>query len=80
MEDRNQYRLSKDQKMEIAQNLIDILEKDANITGQTKRFIGDWILTCSEEKRKAFFDVWNIVLKSFLPTNRPFLFRACERM
>jgi hypothetical protein len=75
-----QYRLSKDQKWEIAQNLIDILEKDATIIGQTKRFIGDWILTVSGEKRKAFFDVWDIVLKNFLPTTRPILFRACDRI
>lgn len=80
MGDRYQYRLSKDQKWEIAQNLIDILEKDATISAQTKRFIGDWILTDSGEKRKVFFDVWDIVLKNFLPTTRPILFRACDRI
>jgi len=78
--DRYQYRLSKGQKSEIAQNLIDILQKDANITKQTRRFIGDWILTGPGEKRKAFFDVWDIVLKNYLPTTRPILFRACERV
>lgn len=75
-----QYRLSKDQKSEIAQNLIDILQKDVNITEQTRRFIGNWILTGSDEKRKAFFDVWDTVLKNYLPTKRPILFRACERV
>src|SRR5690606_22770726 len=80
MGDRYQYRLSKKQKWDIAQNLIDILEKDATINAQTKRFIGDWILTDSGEKRKVFFDVWDIVLKNFLPTTRPILFRACHRV
>lgn len=59
-----QYRLSENQKREIAQNLIDILQKDAQITDQTRRFIGNWIFTGPDEKRKAFFDVWDIVLKT----------------
>jgi hypothetical protein len=80
MGDRFQYRLSKIQKSEIAQNLIDILQKDVTITSQTRKFISNWILTGSHEKRKAFFDVWDIVLKNYLPTTRPILFRACERI
>lgn len=74
------YRLTKLQKFEIAQNLINILECGATITVQTRRFIGDWILTGSLEKRKAFYDVWDIVLKNYLPKTRPFLFRACNRI
>lgn len=80
MDDTFQYRLSKIQKSEIAQNLIDILQKDANITEQARTFICNWILTGPEEKRKAFFDVWDIVLKNYIPTTRPILFRACERI
>ncbi len=80
MSDRFQYRLSNDQKSEIAQNLIDILQKDAIITQQARGFIGNWILTDSKEKRKAFFDVWDIVLKNYLPKTRPVLFRACGRI
>lgn len=80
MDDGFQYRLSKNQKGEIAQNLIDILQKDANITEQTRVFISNWILTGPNGKRKAFFDVWNIVLKNYLPTTRPILFRACKRI
>lgn len=80
MGDGYHYRLSKDQKQEIAHNLIGILETDQSITKETKRFIGDWILTDSKEKRKAFYDVWDIVLKNFLPTTRPILFRACDRI
>lgn len=80
MSDKYQYRLSKDQKNEIAQNLIDILQRDTAITNQTKRFVGDWILTGPNEKRKAFYDVWDIVLKNYLPKTRPILFRACGRI
>jgi hypothetical protein len=80
MGDKFQYRLSKDQKNEIAQNLIDILQQDVNITKETRSFICNWILTDGKEKRKAFFDVWDIVLKNYLPTIRPVLFRACERI
>ncbi|WP_018626061.1 hypothetical protein [Niabella aurantiaca] len=80
MNDRFQYRLSKDQKWEIAQNLIDILQKDASITDPTRSFICNWILTGPGEKRKAFFDVWDIVLRSYFPKTNPILFRACERL
>lgn len=80
MEDKYHYRLTTEQKEKIAQNLIDILETDIQITKETRRFIGDWILTGPEEKRKAFFDVWNIVLKNYLPKSRPVLFRSCNRI
>ena len=80
MGDRFQYRLSKDQKSEIAQNLVDILQKDVNITEQTRGFIYNWIRTVANEKRNVFFDVWDIVLKNYLPTTRPILFRSCERI
>lgn len=80
MDDNFQYRLSRNQKVEIAQNLIDFFEKDSNLTEQAISFIGNWILTPPEEKRKAFFDVWDIVLKNYLPTTRPILFRACNRL
>jgi len=80
MDDKFQYRLSKKQKAEIAQNLIDVLQKDSEITKQTREFIVYWILTGPDEKRKAFFDVWDIVLKNYLPATRPILFRTCERI
>ena len=80
MKNNFQYRLSESQKREIAQNLIDILQKDAQIMDQTRGFIGNWILTGPQGKRKAFFDVWDIVLKNYLPTTWPVLFRACNRV
>ena len=79
MSEKLQYRLSKKQKSEIAQNLIDILTNDATITKQTQTFIGNWILTDGTGKRKAFYDVWDIVLKNYLPETRPILFRSCGR-
>ena len=80
MSDKFQYRLSEPQKHEIAQNLIDILQKEVGMIKQTQIFIGNWILTGPGEKRKAFYDVWNIVLRNYLPTTRPILFRACGRI
>lgn len=80
MDDKFQYRLSKEKKSEIAQNLIDVVQEKAKLTSQARRFIGDWILTGREEKRKAFFDVWDIVLKNYLPSTRPILFRASGRI
>lgn len=80
MDNNFQYRLSQDQKNKIAQNLIDILQQDEKITKDTRTFICNWILTDGKEKGKALFDVWDIVLKNFLPTSRPVLFRACQRI
>ncbi|MBN2729938.1 MAG: hypothetical protein JXR53_12005 [Bacteroidales bacterium] len=47
---------------------------------QTRRFIGNWILTGPNEKGKSLFDVWDIVLRNYLPNTRPILFRACNRI
>lgn len=73
------YRLSQKQKEEIAQNLIDILSKNAMITEDTVTFVGNWILTDRIRKGKDYFDVWDIVLKNYMPTSRPVLFRSCRR-
>lgn len=80
MVDKFLYRLSKSEKIEIAQNLIDVLQKDADIEKPTRTFISNWILTVAEEKTKAYFDVWNMVLKNYLPKTRPILFRSCKRI
>ncbi|HML70802.1 MAG TPA: hypothetical protein PKA78_05465 [Macellibacteroides fermentans] len=78
--DKMQYRLSKNQKIDIAQNLIDILEKDSELTVETKSFIYNWIYSDASEKTKAFYDVWDIVLKNYLPKTKPILFRATYRL
>ena len=33
-----------------------------------------------EEKTKAFYDVWGIVLNNYMPKTRPVLFRSCNRL
>jgi hypothetical protein len=80
MEQIFQYRISKIKKNEIAQNLIDILQNDTSISLDTKAFIANWLLTGHTEKRKAFYDIWDIVLRNYLPATRPVLFRACTRI
>jgi hypothetical protein len=80
MDNKFQYKLSENQKAEIAQNLIDILQKDTEITTQARVFIINWCRTDASEKRKAFFDVWDIVLKNYLPVTRPVLFRTCGKI
>lgn len=80
MTDKSQYRLSKECKHEIAQNLIDILQKDATITKETIIFITKWLSSDPTGKRKAFYDVWDIVLRNYLPSTRPILFRTCKRI
>lgn len=56
-----QYRLSKNQKSEIAQNLIEILQKDAKIAEQTITFISNWILTGPEEKKGKHSSTYGIL-------------------
>jgi hypothetical protein len=73
------YRLTMTQKTSIAQNLIDICECNAPIEKPTATFVGNWILTGPEEKFKAYYDVWDLVLKNYLPKSRPILFRSCSR-
>ena len=78
MENEFQDKLSQDDKSHIAQNLIDILQKDTGLIKETKRFISHWILSGPEEKTKDDFDIWDIVLRNYLPKTRPVLFRACD--
>jgi len=80
MNEKFQYKLTENQKNEIAQNLIDILKIKADITEETISFICKWIRTDAKGKTKAFFDVWDIVLRNYLPTTKPILFRSCRRI
>ncbi len=79
MEERFNYRLSQTEKSNIASNLIDILQNSATITDDTRVYIVNWLRTGPDQKRKAFFDVWDLVLKNYLPSSRPILFRSCSR-
>lgn len=80
MEKTFQYRLSKTQKEEIAQNLICFLENEIELKSESITFISNWLYTGPDEKRKAFYDVWEIILKNYLPITRPILFRSCNRL
>lgn len=73
------YRLTTKQKKEIAQNLIDIIDKDICPSVETRIFIGNWILTDRSEKFKAYYDVWELVLNNFLPKTKPILIRSITR-
>ncbi|MCE3074480.1 MULTISPECIES: hypothetical protein [Chryseobacterium] len=73
------YRLTNVQKVNISQNLIDILEKEICPSPETITFICNWILTDRSEKFKAYYDVWEIVLKNFYPKARPILIRSISR-
>ena len=79
MVDKFQYRLTKKQKVIIADNLVGILVNGEPILKDTKIFLSNWILTGPDEKRKAFYDVWELVLKNYYPNTRPVLFRSCSR-
>lgn len=80
MDDNCRYILSKKQKAEISQNLIDILLKKTEITEQTIKFIDKWICFGPDKIGKTFFDVWDIVLSNYMPKTRPILYRVCERI
>ena len=74
------YRLTAKQKEEVAQNLIDILDSNSEITALTRDFVYTWVRRPDGQgKEKAFSDVWDIVLKKYMPGTRPVLFRSCNR-
>jgi len=59
--------------------LIDIIDSDICPDDETKIFIDNWIRTERHEKFKAYYDVWEIVLKNFYPKTRPILIRSIPR-
>ncbi len=73
------YRLTNAKKEEIAQNLIDIFDKDIAPSVDTRRFICNWIQTDRNQKFKAYYDVWEIVLKNYIPKTKPILIRSISR-
>ena len=67
-------------KERIANNIVGFMNGDSLLLPETKEFVVEWVMTGPEEKSKAFFDVWAIVLKRYLPKERPILFRSCMRV
>lgn len=74
------YRLRQEQKEFIGKNLIDFMESREDLSQDAADFISNWIRTGPEEKTKAFYDVWDIVLSNYMPKTRPVLFRSCNRL
>lgn len=74
------HRFKKHEIPIVAQNLIDILENDSDILELTVKFVNNWILSGNESKNKSYYDIWEIVLKNYLPKTRPVLFRATQRI
>lgn len=74
------FRAGERKKQSIASNIVNFMNDDCSLSKEAARFISDWVLTGPEEKTKAYFDIWNKILDSYLPTERPILFRSCLRV
>lgn len=73
------FRPSKKKKEFIGRNLIAFMESDDELSDDAITFIVNWIMTDAKEKTKAYYDIWDIVLKHYMPLTRPILFRSCKR-
>lgn len=81
MDKRFKYRLSQRQKESVSENLVAFMGSNVALSQAAATFIGNWILSGPEEKTKAYFDVWDIVLRNYMPAPpRPVLFRSCNRI
>lgn len=67
-------------KENIAKNIIAFMVDDTPLLQESISFICNWVMTDGAEKTKAFYDVWDIILKTYLPKERPVLFRSCKRI
>lgn len=73
------YKLKQHTKEIISRNLIAFMESNEELLHDTAIFIGNWILTDSSEKSKSYYDIWDMVLKNYMPATRPVLYRSCKR-
>lgn len=64
----------------IADNIVAFMNDDIPLLPESISFIYNWVMTDSAEKLKVYYDVWDIVLKKYLPKERPVLFRSCKRI
>ena len=67
-------------KEKIAMNIVAFMVDDTPLLQESISFICNWVMTDGSEKTKAFYDVWDIILKTYLPKERPILFRSCKRI
>ena len=75
------YRLSKRLKEEIATNMVAFMVDDTPLLKESISFIYNWVSQPEGVGRsKGYYDVWDIVLRNYLPKERPTLFRSCKRL
>lgn len=73
------YRLNQQKKLFISQNLIDFMKSKESLLPDSATFISNWILTNATEKNQTYYDIWELVLKNYMPSTRPVLYRSCKR-
>lgn len=75
------YRLSKRSREEIATNIVAFIVDDTPLLKESISFIYNWVSQPEGVGRsKGYYDVWDIVLRNYLPKERPILFRSCQRL
>ena len=68
------YRMRQKTKEKIAKNIVAFMVDDTPLLQESISFICNWVMTDGAEKTKALYDVWDIILKTYLPKERPVLF------
>ena len=74
------YRMSQKAKKRIAENIVAFMTDDTPLLQESVSFICNWVMTDGAEKTRTYYDVWDLVLKIYLPPERPVLFRSCQRL
>ena len=62
------YQLSHKQINSIYTNTIAFMESKENLSLETAIFIGNWLGSDSSQKGKSYYDVWDLVLKNYMPS------------
>ncbi|MBQ7044147.1 MAG: hypothetical protein IJN78_06010, partial [Clostridia bacterium] len=70
------HRISKNEKEQIANNIVAFMDEDTPLSPESVSFIYNWVMSDGAEKTKSYYDVWDVVLKIYLPQERPVLFRS----
>lgn len=65
-------------KKRIAKSLISGSNTMRSISKEAKDFIVEWCMTDNTGKTKDMYDIWEIVLRNYLPNETPVLFRGSE--
>ena len=72
--------MSQKAKKRIAENIVAFMTDDTPLLQESVSFICNWVMTDGAEKTRTYYDVWDLVLKKYLPPERPVLFRSCKRI